>query len=137
MHAYSHTNTWSASFLPTHTHTHTGTWLAFLPRPMRKLSGLISLWMKLFECTNSIRLPHHHTHTHSSPTHFDCHIRNSIRLPQHTHTFVTKHPSSPPCFQIPAFKAAAAKQLMSLNTLALARTKRHAAQQHSPSRPQK
>ena len=31
---------------------------------MRKLSGLISLWMKLFECTNSIRLRITHTHTH-------------------------------------------------------------------------
>ncbi len=30
------------------------TWLARLPRPIRKLSGLMSLWMKLFECTNSI-----------------------------------------------------------------------------------
>ena len=54
----------------TQTHTHTGTWLAFLPRPMRKLSGLISLWIKLFECTNSIRLTHH---THTCPI---THIRH-------------------------------------------------------------
>lgn len=31
------------------------TWLAFLPRPMRKLSGLMSRWMKLRECTYSMR----------------------------------------------------------------------------------
>lgn len=31
------------------------TWLAFFPSPMRKLSGLMSLWMKLRACTNSTR----------------------------------------------------------------------------------
>ena len=32
------------------------TWLARLPSPIRKLSGLISLWRKLFECTYSTLL---------------------------------------------------------------------------------
>jgi len=31
------------------------TWFARLPRPIKKLSGLMSRWMKLFECTYSIR----------------------------------------------------------------------------------
>ena len=30
------------------------TWLARLPRPMRKLSGLMSRWMNDLECTYSI-----------------------------------------------------------------------------------
>ena len=30
-------------------------WLARFPRPIRKLSGLMSRWMKLLLCTNSIR----------------------------------------------------------------------------------
>jgi len=32
------------------------TWLDRLPRPMRKLSGLTSLWIKLLECTYSTLL---------------------------------------------------------------------------------
>ena len=79
MHAYTHIQIPCRASCPgpcihtnthTNTHTHTGTWLAFLPRPMRKLSGLISLWIKLFECTNSIRLTHH---THTCPI---THIRH-------------------------------------------------------------
>ena len=32
------------------------TWFARLPRPIRKLSGLMSRWMKLLLCTYSMRL---------------------------------------------------------------------------------
>ena len=31
------------------------TWFVRLPSPMRKLSGFMSRWIKLFECTYSIR----------------------------------------------------------------------------------
>lgn len=31
------------------------TWLPLLPMPIKKLSGLMSRWMKLRECTYSIR----------------------------------------------------------------------------------